>query len=430
MEIRPTPPLVLQNQRQSLQLDHDGDYAVGRETGNNLVLEDSTVSRRHGWLHVSGGDLWVQDAGSKNGTRVNGKPIEAGKWQPVAANSSVSFGNLTFQVGVAAAAAAVGGPAGVALRTGLRLDDLRSQAGKTALESEEVYTASLAGAQQALTGESGIVDLPRGVPTLVLSDLHARREFLLKAMEHKVDGQSVFDLLQAGKINVVCIGDGMHAEGRARDRWMIAEQDALASRHSQALDQEMVEGLGTMKMVMDLKGQFPENFHFVRGNHDEVKGNFAKYARVLGESAIVRNWMTETYGEDFLDRYARFEETLPLVVRGDGFVASHAAPGGRLERSQIEARDPKAFAQLAWTENRNWDDSQAEVQQRFQHNLNEVGGAGGRWLVGHRPVEDGLLRSQFGGQLIQINAPDDFVVALVPARGAEFAPGRDVFSLA
>lgn len=408
--------MILRSTHQQFDLSKNGNYSIGRNDGASLNLQDATVSRQHGWLHVEGQDLWVQDSGSTNGTRINGKAIEPGKWQPVPSSALLSFGNLNFQV----AGALVGGAIGV---------PLAEFAARTTLESEEVYSASLAGASQALSLEKGIVDLPRGVPTLVLSDLHARRDFLVKALSHEVNGESVHDLLKAGKINVVCIGDGMHAEGRAQDRWLMAEQDALAHRHSQALDQEMVEGLGTMKMVMDLKAECPENFHFLRGNHDEVKGNFCKYSRMIGEAALVRDWMVETYGSDFLEKYAAFEESLPLVARGDGFVYSHAAPGGRLDRAAIEARDPKAFAQLAWTENRNWNEADPDVQARFQHNLAEVGGAGGRWMVGHRPVDQGLARQQFGGQLVQINAPNDFVVALVPARGADFDASRDVFSL-
>jgi len=407
--------MILRSTNQQFDLSHNGNYSVGRGDGSSLLLNDSTVSRQHGWLHVEGQDLWVQDSGSTNGTRIDGRPIEPGKWVPVPSSARLSFGTLSFNV----TGALVGGPLGALL----------AQATKTTLETEEVYNASLAGAARALEGQPAIVDLPRGVPTLVLSDLHARRDFLVKALSHEVGGEKVIDLLKAGKVNVVCIGDGMHAEGRAQDRWLLAEQDALANRHSNALDQEMVEGLGTMKMVMDLKSQFPANFHFLRGNHDEVKGNFCKYSRMVGESALVKDWMVETYGEDFLEKYAAFEESLPLVARGDGFVYSHAAPGGRLDRAQIEARDPKAFAQVAWTDNTGWNDADPDLQGRFQHNLAEVGGAGGRWMVGHRPVRDGLARQQFGGQLVQINAPNDFVVALVPPRGADFNPEKDVFSL-
>lgn len=426
-------------------LKQDGQYNLGRSADNGLKLSDDLkMSRQHGRIHLNQGQLAYMDTGSTNGSLVNGQRVEPNKWTPLPPNSKITLGDTVIQLsgvpappplpqqGVAAAigaaAGAVGGPIGVALQTGLQLSDLNALANKTELESKGSYMASIANAQAALSQESGIVDLPKGVPTLVLSDIHARRDFIMKALEHEVDGVKVFDLLKQGKINLVCVGDGMHAEGRAAQRWQQAERDMMQGKQSAAMHQEMIEGFGTMKMVMDLKSEFPENFHFCRGNHDEIKGNFAKYARTLGEASMVQSWVQKNLGQDFLDQYAKFEENLPLVVRGEGFVASHAAPGGKLDGKAVEARDHKAFMQLAWTENRDWNDRDASVQQRFQENLQAVGGEGKRWLVGHRPVEEGNYRSQLGGQLVQINAPNDFVVALVPADG-KFVPDRDVISL-
>lgn len=429
---------------QQFLLKQEGEYTLGRDSQSSIQLQDGTVSRSHSRLRLSGGKLSIQDVGSTNGTFVEGQRIEKGPWVPLPPNAKIQLGEAVIQLsgvqqpaplpqqglaaGWGAAASAVGGPIGLALSTGLQLSDLSALAQKQQLESKESYLSSMRAAQAQLDKESGIVDLPKGVPSLVLSDLHARRDFLMKALEHEIDGVKVFDLLKQGKINLVCVGDGMHAEGRAAERWRQAERDMLEGKPSAAMHQEMVEGFGTMKMVMELKAEFPDHFHFLRGNHDEIKGSFAKYARSLGESAMVQSWVKENLGQDFLDHYAQFEETMPLVVRGQGFVASHAAPGGTLQREAVQQRDPKAFAQLSWTENRNWDDRDGNVQARFQQNLKEVGGEGGRWLVGHRPVEEGHFRSQFQGQLVQINAPNDFVAALVPADG-KFQPERDVISL-
>ncbi|MBS2039008.1 FHA domain-containing protein [bacterium] len=426
-------------------LQQDGQYALGRGPENGLKLsEDLKMSRQHGRVALNQGQLAYMDTGSTNGSLVNGRRVEPNKWVPLPPNSKITMGDTVIQLsglsappslpnqalaaGLGAAAGAVGGPIGAALQTGLQLSDLNALANKTELETKGSYMASISRAQAALSQESGIVDLPKGVPTLVLSDIHARRDFIMKALEHEVDGVKVFDLLKQGKINLVCVGDGMHAEGRAAERWQQAERDMLTGKQSAAMHQEMIEGFGTMKMVMDLKSEFPENFHFCRGNHDEIKGNFAKYARTLGEASMVQSWVEKNMGQDFLDQYAKFEEHLPLVVRGEGFVASHAAPGGKLDGQAVQARDHKAFMQLAWTENRDWNDQDASVQQRFQQNLQAVGAEGKSWLVGHRPVEDGNYRSQFNGQLVQINAPNDFVVALVPADG-KFVPDRDVISL-
>ena len=53
----------------------DGEsLEIGRDLSCDIVLEDSTVSRRHARLGWSGGGWTLLDVGSKNGTTVNGEP--------------------------------------------------------------------------------------------------------------------------------------------------------------------------------------------------------------------------------------------------------------------------------------------------------------------------------------------------------------------
>ncbi|PYQ16126.1 MAG: hypothetical protein DMF79_18975, partial [Acidobacteria bacterium] len=53
----------------------DGEsLEIGRDLSCDLVLEDSTVSRRHARMCWSAGGWTLVDAGSKNGTTVNGEP--------------------------------------------------------------------------------------------------------------------------------------------------------------------------------------------------------------------------------------------------------------------------------------------------------------------------------------------------------------------
>src|SRR3954453_23625737 len=49
---------------------------IGRSTGSDFVIRDATVSRRHAAIHREGYAWFVEDLGSKNGTRVNGRPVQ------------------------------------------------------------------------------------------------------------------------------------------------------------------------------------------------------------------------------------------------------------------------------------------------------------------------------------------------------------------
>jgi len=72
-------------------------FTIGRDADCDLVLSDMTVSRTHAGLRRDAGGGWLlSDAGSTNGTRLNGwrvtEPV------PVRAGDRVSFGALTLLV--------------------------------------------------------------------------------------------------------------------------------------------------------------------------------------------------------------------------------------------------------------------------------------------------------------------------------------------
>ena len=61
----------------------------------------------------------------------------------------------------------------------------------------------------------GMIVLDRTVPTILVSDLHARMEYLLSVLAFEPEaGTAVIDLLAAAQLQVVCLGDGLHAEGQ------------------------------------------------------------------------------------------------------------------------------------------------------------------------------------------------------------------------
>jgi hypothetical protein len=85
-------------------------FTIGRDAACDLVLYDMTVSRTHAGLRREAGAWLLSDAGSTNGTRLNGwrvtEPV------PLRAGDRVSFGSMTLVVTDHArqASAAVGTP--------------------------------------------------------------------------------------------------------------------------------------------------------------------------------------------------------------------------------------------------------------------------------------------------------------------------------
>jgi serine/threonine protein kinase len=55
---------------------HQDATTLGRTTGNDLLIPDGTVSRFHARIRFAGGVWYAEDAGSSNGTWVNGVRIE------------------------------------------------------------------------------------------------------------------------------------------------------------------------------------------------------------------------------------------------------------------------------------------------------------------------------------------------------------------
>jgi pSer/pThr/pTyr-binding forkhead associated (FHA) protein len=76
---------IRQGPRPNLVFELDADsYIIGREAGNEIVIEDPQVSRRHAQLTRQGTSYLVEDIGSTNGTYVNGKRLRRPCCSPTA----------------------------------------------------------------------------------------------------------------------------------------------------------------------------------------------------------------------------------------------------------------------------------------------------------------------------------------------------------
>ncbi|AKQ63399.1 Adenylate cyclase [Myxococcus hansupus] len=74
----------------------EGVTSLGRADENDIVLGGDLVSRRHARLYVDGDVLRIEDLGSRNGSRINGAPLQGSK--QLVAGDSVALGENTLSV--------------------------------------------------------------------------------------------------------------------------------------------------------------------------------------------------------------------------------------------------------------------------------------------------------------------------------------------
>ena len=73
-----------------------GTNVIGRE--GDVMIVDGKVSRRHAQITSDNGNLMIEDLGSTNGTKVNGKAVAAGSKMPLSGGETVSFGGIELKL--------------------------------------------------------------------------------------------------------------------------------------------------------------------------------------------------------------------------------------------------------------------------------------------------------------------------------------------
>ncbi len=295
-------------------------------------------------------------------------------------------------------------------------------AGSGSVPSSEVINASLDRVIPALSSESPLVRPPDrngnpggllllpALPAIIVPDLHARIGYLTSLLQWTPPGmrQNVLRGLAEGKLQVVCVGDGFHAEARAVKRWQNAfEEFSGGFQTHSAMDEEMRESLGVMLIVMELKAAFPDFFHFLKGNHENIANENLDENRAFGkfvyEGAMVTSWFKKFISGKVFRKYYRFEKMLPGFAAGDRFCVTHAEP--RRYHSRMELTDAlidrEILYDLTWT--RNGDAEDGSVQRYLKEFFPRSPEA--RMFGGHRPVT-GHFNLRADGKYIQIHNPE------------------------
>jgi len=93
-----TPYAGLINQKVPLNFDIFPSISIGRSPENVIIVPDPEVSRRHATISLEGGELYIEDLNSTNGTYVyDGKLFQPVKGkQKITSNSIIKLGNQTI----------------------------------------------------------------------------------------------------------------------------------------------------------------------------------------------------------------------------------------------------------------------------------------------------------------------------------------------
>lgn len=267
----------------------------------------------------------------------------------------------------------------------------------------------------------GVVDLRTDISTIVLPDIHARPCFVRSVLDFVLPDldRTVEEAVLAEAVQLVCVGDYFHGEGRVARRWQRALQESINKfEYSPAMDAEMAEGLEVLLLLGRLKLASPSFVQLLKGNHEnagnEEGGGNHRFREIAFEGDMVETYLTIKYGEPFLSTLCTFEKSLPLVAVGNRFVISHAEPEYFISRERVvEYRnDPEVIYALTWTM-----DGAAEdgcIDAMLDEFLPANRRTGALWFGGHRPVS-GRFYLRNSGTYVQFHNPNRSLLALLPA---------------
>ncbi len=318
----------------------------------------------------------------------------------------------------------------------------------TKLPSEEEILSVCENVREALENESesyrpridegitgGLLDFTsEEKPVIVVPDIHARPELIYNLLSFTLPcGKKTIDALMQKEIFVICVGDIMHSEGRARQRWSQSYFNYIEKIYDgTSMIEEMTESLSAFIAVMETKLAFPSSFHCLKGNHENIMnetdgGNYAfrKYAE---EGIMVKKFMETVYPAAVLNAVSNIEHLLPVAAAFTNAFVSHAEPCRALSRSEIinAPLNPKTVYYLTWTRNDEAEEGSAE-KMLMEFCPDFTSKRQGVCVGGHRPVKEKYALRQ-NGLYVQIHNPYEQNVALIMP-GENFDPEKSIYNI-
>jgi hypothetical protein len=247
---------------------------------------------------------------------------------------------------------------------------------------------------------------------------------VMRVLEHRLGhSRTMLERILDGELQLVCVGDYVHGEGRAARRWKQAFTEFLDgfSRH-QAMDEEMGESLAVISMLAELKTAAPRHVHLIKGNHENItnengRGNYP-FGKFVREGMMVVEYMRQFYSPELLKSLYAFEKLLPLLVVGGNFLITHAEPDRHYAKDRLlnYNRNPDVIVGLTWTANGKAEEG--SVPQMLEEYLGPAKASRAYHFGGHRPIP-GRYNLRASGRYVQIHNPDRYIMAYLE-------PGRDI----
>ncbi len=290
----------------------------------------------------------------------------------------------------------------------------------------------------ASSGETGaLIELQKNLPVLIIPDIHARPDFINNILDFEIpldyvnEKLTVYEALQKGQVYVVCVGDAIHNELKGK-RWKAIQKEFNQNVYTgKNMQDEMIQSLSALTSVMKLKIEFPEYFHFLKGNHENIlnqngEGDFA-FCKYAEEGFMVKQFISDYYGDDILYFISLYEKSLPLIASSINCVISHAEPADFYSKEAlINAREnSKIIEGLTWTKNEQV--TKETVLYILKNLLDKNQLKNAFYFTGHRPVQDNYALRQ-NGKLIQIHNPYLQNIVIV-SKNKIFNPDEDIMGV-
>ena len=266
-----------------LRLENSGEITLGHDDEEQLSVFDypENVAARHVTIKRLWNTLTIEDLFSDSGTIITACPREE--------ITRISDNRLNILQRIQDI---YGGP--------IRLLS-KNNALKTLQDVNEILSAEAYRALDSRELPGGVIQLPQEKTPIIVGDLHAQIDNLLKILTENV----FLDSLEQDKACLIILGDAVHSE--------------IEGERSQ-----METSILMMDLILKLKMRFPEQVFYMRGNHDSFSLDIMKGGIPQGE--LWRKAILDQRGRKYYKEMNRFYEQLPYVVFSKDFIACHAGP--------------------------------------------------------------------------------------------------------